>query len=308
MTHLEPEDILRRALHQAADSVEPATDGLSQIRARLATPRPLLIAWLVAAWETASEFVVLRLEPALAALADWLGTGLRTAERHLQPVAQRLEPVTDRLRPAFGWLAAMVAWLRRVIKPQTSPGGRPSRYAWVRPVIAMAAVVLVAVAGGFALSGLPHQISQAAQSVFSSTQPHGSGGTHGPGTSGGGQHLRSSPGSSSRNETSPSPSPSCSSKPKPKPTTSPTPTPTTQPTTTPTPTQTSPTSPPPTTTPPPTPTPSPSGSDTPSTNEGTQGTQGTQSAPASQSAQVSEAVFLVGVGSGSSPSPSPSSC
>jgi hypothetical protein len=306
MTHLEPEDILRRALHQAADSVEPATDGLSQIRARLATPRPLLIAWLVAAWETASQFVMLRLEPALAALAEWLSTGLRTAERHLQPVTDRLRPAGQRLGPVTGWLVAAVAWLRRVIKPQTGPEGRPSRYAWVRPVAAMAAVVLVAVAGGFALSGLPHQISQAAQSVFSSSQPHGSGGAHTPGTSGGGQHLRSSPGASSRSATSPSPSPSCSSKPKPKSTTTPKPTPTTQPTPTTTPTTPAPTTPAPTTTPPATPTPSPTdtGSNpTPSTN---QGAQGTQSAPATQSAQVSAAVFLVGVDSGSNPSPSPS--
>lgn len=293
MTHLEPEDILRRALHQAAESVEPTTDGLSRIRTRLSTPRPLAIAWLVAAWEIVSQFVMLRLEPALAALASLLSPALRAAEMHLRPVTERLQPVADRLRPALGWLLAAVAWLRRAIKPQGGSEERPSRYGWVRPVIAMAVVVLVAVGGGLALSGLPSQIAREGLNVFSS-QPHGSGGSaRAPGTSGHGQNLPT-PSATSRSGATPSPSPSCSPKPKPKPTPTPTPTPA------PTPTQTPTTTP---TTTPPTPTPSPSGSGsnpTPSTN------QGTQSASASQSAQLS-AVFVTGQASEqSNPSPSPS--
>src|SRR5215831_1540144 len=160
MTHLEPEDILRQALHAAAESVEPATDGLSQIRARLSTPRPLLVAWLVAGWETVSQFVMVRLGPVLAALGSSLSAARRAADQRLYPLAERLypvserlQPVAERLRPALGWLIAAAAWLRQVIKPpQPGPDERPSRYAWVRPVIAMAAVVLVAIAGGFALS------------------------------------------------------------------------------------------------------------------------------------------------------------
>jgi hypothetical protein len=299
MRHLEPEDILRQALHQAAESVEPATDGLSRIRSRLATPRPLVIAWIVACWETVSQFVMLRLEPVLAALAGRLSTGLRTAEQRLQPAAERLQPVTDRLRPAFGWLLAAAAWLRRVIKPHGSDE-RPSRYAWVRPAIAMAAVVLVAVAGGFALSGLPHQISQAAQSVFSTGQTHGSGGgTRAPGTSGGGHQLGTAPGgATTRGGASPTPSPSCSPTAKRKPKPSPTPTPSPSPTT-PSP---SPTTPSPSPSTQPTPTPSPSGSGDSSPSPSTD--QGPQSASAAGSAQLSAAVFLTSVQSSPSPSPS----
>src|SRR6516165_5185302 len=43
------EDFLRGALHAAADSAEPAGDGLERIRARLTTPHPLPVAWLMAA-------------------------------------------------------------------------------------------------------------------------------------------------------------------------------------------------------------------------------------------------------------------
>src|SRR5215469_9080717 len=141
MTHVEPEDILRRALHAAAESVEPATEGLTQIRARLSTPHPLAVAWLLGAWEAVSQFVMLRLEEALDWLANSLHTALRTADgllypaaERLRPLTERLQPVTDRLRPALAWLAAAVAWVRRVIQPtQAGSEERRSRYAWVRP-------------------------------------------------------------------------------------------------------------------------------------------------------------------------------
>jgi hypothetical protein len=43
------EDLLRRALHSAADSLEPARDGLERIRARLTTPYAAPVAWMIAA-------------------------------------------------------------------------------------------------------------------------------------------------------------------------------------------------------------------------------------------------------------------
>ena len=252
MTHVEPEDILRRALHAAAESIEPATEGLTQIRARLSAPRPLALAWLIAVWETVSQFVMLRLEAAV----DWLGSSLRTAPRTvdglLYPVTERLHPLAERLRPALAWLVAAVAWLGRMIRPtQAGSEERRPRYAWVRPVAAMAAVVLVAVVGGFALSGRINEISQAASSVFSSGQTTNgkSGGTHNSGVngSGGGTRLQPSSGPSGRNGASPSPSATCSPKAKAKPKPTPTVSPTEQPTdvqpTSPSPTSPSPTSP-----------------------------------------------------------------
>jgi hypothetical protein len=43
------EDLLRRALHSAADPLEPSGDGLERIRARLTTPHAAPVAWILAA-------------------------------------------------------------------------------------------------------------------------------------------------------------------------------------------------------------------------------------------------------------------
>jgi hypothetical protein len=257
MTHLEPEDILRRALREAAGSVEPAADGLSQIRARLSPPRPLFVAWLVAAWETVSQFVMLRLEPALAELGPRLSTALQAGQTHL-------EPVTERLRPA-------VVWLRRMIKPKAGSDERPRRYGWVRPVIAMAIVVLVAVVGGLTMSGLSSQIARDGLNIFSGqTNGSGGGGTHTPGVTGGGQHYQPTSGTSSTSGTAPGPAPSGSPKAKATPKATPSPSASTSspsPSPSPSPSSSSPS-------PPTSPSPSPTGADTgqPSTNNASQST------------------------------------
>lgn len=232
MTHFNPEEILRRELRAAAESVEPAADGLTQIRARLTRPRPLAIAWLMVGWTTIAQPALLRLDEIFMVAVGWLGTVLRPVAHWLQPAAERLHPVAERLRPAF-------VKLRAVFTPRTERSGRPSRYAWLRPALAMAAVVVVAIAGGFALSGLPRQIQQAGESIFSS-QSHGSGsGGRAPGVAGHGNPYKPTPGASS--SPSPSPSASCTPSPTPSPSTTPTPRVTPSPTPTPTPTPTTPT-------------------------------------------------------------------
>ena len=299
MRHLEPEDVLRQALSAAAESLEPAPEGLTQIRARLSTPRPLAAAWLLAGWETASQFVMLRLEAALDWLASSLHTALRTADGLLYPAAERLRPVTERLRPALSWLIAAVAWLGRMIRPvQAGSEERRSRYAWVRPAITMAAVVLVAVVGGFALSGQLNVISQSGLNVFSSggqTTKGNGGGTQHSGVNGNGTHLPPSSGPSGKNGASPTPTASCKPKAKPAAHPTPTPTPTVKPT------QSVSPSPSPTT-PSPSPT-TPSPSTSPPTTSGPE-----QSTSATQSAQVS-ALVIIGAQADSaaaaSPTPSP---
>ena len=69
------EDLLRRALHAAADSVEPSDDGLERIRARLRAPHPRPVAWMMAAYSEMPR-------RALGALDSgwvWLHTVLGTA-------------------------------------------------------------------------------------------------------------------------------------------------------------------------------------------------------------------------------------
>ena len=65
------EDLLRRALHSAADSVEPAQDGLERIRTRLTKPYPLPVAWMMAVYSQ---------------VARWTLGGLSSVWAWLQPV------------------------------------------------------------------------------------------------------------------------------------------------------------------------------------------------------------------------------
>src|SRR2546430_1218008 len=64
------EDLLRGALHAAVDSAEPADDGLERIRARLTTPHPLPVAWLMAV----CSWVARRARGSLDSVSAWLQT------------------------------------------------------------------------------------------------------------------------------------------------------------------------------------------------------------------------------------------
>ena len=64
------EDLLRGALHAAVDSAEPAGDGLERIRARLTTPHPLPVAWLMAV----CSWVARRARGSLDSVSAWLRT------------------------------------------------------------------------------------------------------------------------------------------------------------------------------------------------------------------------------------------
>ena len=70
------EESLRRALREAADSVEPADDGLQRIRARLTTPRPLLVAWIMAGYSAGAS----RVRSRLLAMSTRLQGGARRGE------------------------------------------------------------------------------------------------------------------------------------------------------------------------------------------------------------------------------------
>jgi hypothetical protein len=245
MTHLEQEERLRWALRAAADSIEPAADGLERIRERLARPRPLAVAWLMAGWADLAQPVMLRIEPVWVKLAELLGVWLRPVGRLRGAVAELLYPAVDRMRPVLHRLRPTI--------PQhgaasTSQG---PRYPWLRLAAAIGVIVVVAFVGGFVLTGLPHTIiSQVQQITSSGGNGPGSGG-HAPTVAGSGTRTGTS-GSGQHRHASPSPSPSCSPSPsarkgssspspaptntpnQPSPSASPTPNPTTP---TPTPTQ-----------------------------------------------------------------------
>src|ERR1700735_4965174 len=153
------EEALRRALHAAADSIEPSADGLERIRERL--NRPMLSFESASAWS--------------AGAAAWF-------RRWMEPVVVAFWAVVDRFRPAPG-----------------QPGHARPRYSWIRPVAGMGIAVFVVAAGGFgpavvcaagafALTELPQVVSpssasSAAGSSGSGSTHHGSGGgASGPGS------------------------------------------------------------------------------------------------------------------------------
>ncbi len=142
----EREALLRRALHAAAEAIEPHGDGLERIHARLHRPRPLAVAWAEAAWTD----VRLR---APAGLESWI----------------------ERLLGVIG-----LAWDR--FGPRRTSGRRGTRsLGWLRPLAALSVTVFIVAAGTYVAID-----AQQAIFPSSSKLPHGNGGGTGGGGSVGG--------------------------------------------------------------------------------------------------------------------------
>src|SRR5436309_3103264 len=105
------EELLRRALHSAVESVEPADDGLERIRARLTTPYPLPVAWVMAAY---SE-VTLRARGWLQSISVWLQTVLGP---RLELRRWVMAAYSEGTLWAGGWLQSISVWLQRVLGPR----------------------------------------------------------------------------------------------------------------------------------------------------------------------------------------------
>jgi hypothetical protein len=164
------EDALRRALTAAAESIEPAGDGLQRIRHRLDSPRSP--------------------RSVLSRCTEWL-------ELHGTRFLIRLEPVTEagrttlrRSRP----LAALVSFLRGLLSPRAArrPGGHrgaagsPGRLGpagpWLKPVFAVSAAVAIVVVGVVILN---HETGTLIRPSYSVTRPTSQGsGLGGGGTAG----------------------------------------------------------------------------------------------------------------------------
>jgi len=262
------DDILRRALRAAAESIEPAADGLDRIRGRVSARR-------------AGPFVLLaEFLDWFRPILRWLESGTAGARSRLLALATRMQlparsgqvlgwfrTALARLRPLVAWappLLAATGWKaaqeRRAAAHRTeaSPTGLRARLepvftrlgpvfsrlgpaaSWLRPVIAVAAAVGIVVAGVFALG-------QAQQFITPTNQITGPAATHPKApaatTSSSGVVApigQATPTSTTGSPAGVAPAPSCSSPsatPKPTataPSTSPSPTPTHSPTPTPT--------------------------------------------------------------------------
>ncbi|MDR2983979.1 MAG: hypothetical protein LBV34_03975 [Nocardiopsaceae bacterium] len=252
MTHRRPEpgqaafeQTLRRALRLAADSIEPAPDGLARIRTKIAArPAPAqLTGW--AAWR--SRYL----------------TGLLAA---LALVAKYLDTVGVRLRYAFG----------AVVERFRPDSGVSGWIGWLRPAAALATTLLVVTGASWAIAGLP------SWSPAGNSTAYNGGPGNGPHSSGNAGSVNGSSGPiSNTGSLSPSASPSCVHSATANPTSSPLPSQGTgSPSSSPSPTSTSP-SPSPTVTQ--TDTTSPSDSPSPTDTPGGQATSSPPGAPGSQS-------------------------
>ena len=140
------EDVLRRALRTATQSVEPGADGLDRIRSRISARRPAPSGWNMA--ELAG-----RAGPSSSVLRNLLRVS--TAPRvPVSAVVQRFRPRSD----GIGWNR------------------------WLRPAAAVVTGVFVVLAGSWALTALPRVIVSSA----SHGSAPGSGGGRVPGAGGSG--------------------------------------------------------------------------------------------------------------------------
>lgn len=241
------ESKLRRALHEAADAVEPAGDALEHIHTRLAQPwlkRQLWLAraaWVNVAWSirVRIELVGQRMNSARMALVRQIRAGLAAlaAEGPLSRVAVTLPQILSMRRriPAHA--------------SRTAPGsGRfPVAIGWMRSVAAVVGAVAIVVAAVYTLGQLRQTVIEISQ--FTNTSPASASApastpTHSRKTSKPAVVTNPSPAASTTQPTSaaPSPSPTCSPSPSsqpspsasPSPSESATPTPSSSPTPTPT--------------------------------------------------------------------------
>ena len=143
------EELLRRALRASADSVVPAEDGLERIRARLSTPHPSLVAWMMAGFSEA---------------ASRAAAGLQSASDWLRPIPGAAR---ERLRV-------------------TRPGPRRGGLARLRPTAVLAIAVFVVAGGALALTPLPGQAISQTAALFRSLGSGGPAGGTGGSPLGGG--------------------------------------------------------------------------------------------------------------------------
>ena len=157
------EDILRRALAAAAESIEPTGDGLQRIRHRLDSRRSArsLLSRCAEWLELHGTRLLVRFEPAI----EWGRAGLRRA------------------------LPVLASFLAGLFSPRGRAGGHrgsgtpspPGRLgpagAWLKPVFAVAAAVAIVVAGVVVLN---HE-TQTVINPLNSSNPSGSGTSVGSG-------------------------------------------------------------------------------------------------------------------------------
>ncbi len=199
------DELLRRALHAEADSIEPAAGGLERIRHRISAP------WLVRQMSLMLtdcvdlvRLIGIRLEPGLTstwgAIAGRAGSWRASCARLCSQVS-----ILARI-----W--ALIGPSRHSATHRGSP--QRGNLAWLRPALAVAAAVFIVVAGVYGLfqarDNLVLELFPGSNAPASPGPGGGSaGGQRGPTPQGQSAGAIVQPSSSESRTTKPSPSPSC---------------------------------------------------------------------------------------------------
>src|SRR5215831_6184818 len=168
------EEVLRRALHSAADGIEPTADGLTQIFRRVATPWLVRQVWLLATdCVDLLRLITIWLQPMFARAMSVLTTvagSVREAFRRFTsqaPIAAPISSGQHRCGPA-----------RAAASSGRSPGLKArararAAVAWLRPVLPAAVTVAVVMTGTVALSQTVARIEYSGNRSAGSSAPGG---------------------------------------------------------------------------------------------------------------------------------------
>jgi hypothetical protein len=163
------DDILRRALRAAAESVEPAADGLDRIRGRLSAPRvsPFALFTELLAWLSP---LVFRIRSGAAGAGGTLRDLLAKLQMpaRLGQAPDWVRPVIDQLAARWRLALAAMGWKAAGERPRAAHRSRPARgglgarlgpaftriapaASWLRPMLAVAGAVAIVVVAVVAL-------------------------------------------------------------------------------------------------------------------------------------------------------------
>ena len=141
------DDMLRRALHAEADSIDPADGGLEQIRRRISAP------WLV---RQASlmltdcvdlvRLIGIRLEPTVSSMRSALAARGGAWSSAIGRFGSHV--------PVLATIGALAGSTKRTVPGHRGPARRGSTLAWLRPALVVASAVVIVVAGVYGMAQL----------------------------------------------------------------------------------------------------------------------------------------------------------
>jgi hypothetical protein len=223
------DDMLRRALHAEADSIEPADGGLEQIRRRISAPWLVRqVSLMITDCVDLVRLIAIRLEPTVSSARSALAARGGSWRSAIGRLGSHI--------PVLSTIGALAGSSKRPTAGHRGPARRGSSLAWLRPALAVVGAVVIVVAGVYGMAQLRDNV---VLDLFPSTSSPTSTGT-GAGSGGPGgttQQNSTTPGGlaptgSATGSPSPTPRTSCSRTAK----TSPSPSPSTTGTSTGTPT------------------------------------------------------------------------